>query len=90
MDEGESGDPFILKSPKLETLKVSPKLPTKYPPSPTKAKKKQRPQSTSKAPAKQSRVYQSGLRVLYTAGRPPWYDSHGQLKEAFVIGKLEL
>ena len=23
---------------------------------------------------------------VYTVGRPPWYDSHGQLKEAFIIG----
>ena len=22
-----------------------------------------------------------------SAGRPPWYDSHGQIAEAFVIGK---
>ena len=25
----------------------------------------------------------------FTLGRPPWYDSHGQLKEAFIIGKIE-
>jgi uridine kinase len=31
-------------------------------------------------------VVQSGPRTIYTAGRPPWYDSHGQLKDAFVIG----
>jgi len=31
-------------------------------------------------------VVRSGTRTIYTAGRPPWYDSQGQLKEAFVIG----
>jgi len=25
-------------------------------------------------------------RTIYTAGRPPWYDSHGQQVEPFVIG----
>ena len=29
-------------------------------------------------------------KTIYTAGRPPWYDSHGSLKEAFVIGRLIL
>jgi len=33
-------------------------------------------------------VVRSGTRTIYTAGRPPWYDSQGQLKEAFVIGML--
>lgn len=28
-----------------------------------------------------------GTRTIYTAGRPPWYDEHGETaKEAFVIG----
>ncbi|KAI0980121.1 hypothetical protein GJ496_005093 [Pomphorhynchus laevis] len=31
-------------------------------------------------------VLQAGPRVIYTAGRPPWFDSSGQMKEAFVIG----
>ncbi|KAL5017456.1 hypothetical protein ScPMuIL_007045 [Solemya velum] len=65
-----------------------PKSPVKVPgcKSPTKAgatKKKSRTTSTSKS---SSRAYQSGLRTLYTSGRPPWYDSHGQLSEPFVIG----
>eukprot|EP00795_Rhopilema_esculentum_P007854 gene7854-13732_t len=25
-------------------------------------------------------------KIVYTAGRPPWYDSNGQLKKAFMIG----
>lgn len=27
-----------------------------------------------------------GKSVCYTAGRPPWYNSHGQMTEAFLIG----
>lgn len=33
-----------------------------------------------------SPVVRSGIRQIYTQGRPPWYDSQGQLEEAFVIG----
>ena len=43
--------------------------------------------STSTSPSQGSLV-RSGTKIIYTAGRPPWYDSHGQLKEAFVIGKI--
>ena len=25
-------------------------------------------------------------RTIYTAGRPPWYDTQGQSKECFIIG----
>ncbi|XP_046856918.1 uridine-cytidine kinase-like 1 isoform X2 [Xenia sp. Carnegie-2017] len=32
------------------------------------------------------KVLRHGNRTIYTAGRPPWYNSQGQLKEAFVIG----
>jgi len=35
-------------------------------------------------------VMQHGRRTIYTAGRPPWYDLKGELKEAFVIGKPTL
>lgn len=65
-----------------------PKSPVKPPKSPTKAGLKKISFSTSKS--KSQRVYQSGLRTLYTSGRPPWYDSHGSLKEPFVIGKYLL
>jgi len=33
-------------------------------------------------------VIHKGKRTIYTAGRPPWYDTKGELKEAFVIGEL--
>ena len=36
--------------------------------------------------ADEEQVVRSGKRMIYTSGRPPWYDSSGQLKEAFVIG----
>lgn len=26
--------------------------------------------------------------VICFPGRPPWYDSHGQIAEAFVIGEV--
>ncbi|XP_014664424.1 PREDICTED: uridine-cytidine kinase-like 1 isoform X2 [Priapulus caudatus] len=43
--------------------------------------------STSKAsPDTVDPVMRTTHRTIYTAGRPPWYDSLGQLKEAFVIG----
>ena len=45
--------------------------------------KRVRTTSTSKAAPS---VVHSGSRTIYTAGRPPWYDSHGQQTEAFVIG----
>ncbi|XP_030839289.1 uridine-cytidine kinase-like 1 isoform X2 [Strongylocentrotus purpuratus] len=31
-------------------------------------------------------VIRTSNRTIYTAGRPPWYNSQGQLHEAFVIG----
>jgi len=41
---------------------------------------------TSSQSAQEGPVVRSGKRTIYTAGRPPWYDSYGQLKEAFLIG----
>lgn len=32
------------------------------------------------------RVFRRSNRTIYTAGRPPWYNLHGELKEPFVIG----
>ncbi|XP_052101307.1 uridine-cytidine kinase-like 1 isoform X2 [Mytilus californianus] len=61
-----------------------PKSPLKAPKSPTKSGINKKISFTTSS--KSQRVYQSGLRTLYTSGRPPWYDSHGSLKEPFVIG----
>ncbi|XP_052774214.1 uridine-cytidine kinase-like 1 isoform X2 [Mya arenaria] len=79
-DHGD-GEPLEIKSPKPSS---------KFPQSPSKltaAKKKGRAAVAAGGAQKtQTRVHQSGIRVLYTAGRPPWYNTHGELKEAFVIG----
>ncbi|KAK2169705.1 hypothetical protein NP493_1177g00003 [Ridgeia piscesae] len=49
------------------------------------AKRRSRTISSSSS-ATQARIVRSGSRTIYTAGRPPWYDSRGQLREPFVIG----
>ncbi|XP_060600360.1 uridine-cytidine kinase-like 1 isoform X2 [Ruditapes philippinarum] len=81
--EGGDGEPGTLQSAKL--IK-EPKTPTKFPLSPSKAFPKKKVRNASKSENKSSRVHHTGLRVLYTAGRPPWYNTHGELKDAFVIG----
>ncbi|XP_021350989.1 uridine-cytidine kinase-like 1 isoform X3 [Mizuhopecten yessoensis] len=64
-----------------------PKSPLKAPKSPCKASLIKRQKSLIAASSNKSvRVYHTGIRTLYTAGRPPWYDSHGSHKAAFVIG----
>ena len=66
----------------------SPRTPPKSPMKPGVGKKRSRTTSTgTSSPAAEGPVVHSGSRTIYTAGRPPWYDTHGQLKEAFVIGK---
>ena len=39
------------------------------------------PPSTEREP-----IIRAPKRTIYTAGRPPWYDSQGQQVEPFVIG----
>ena len=46
-----------------------------------------RTRSTSTS-EKDGTIHIKGSKTIYTAGRPPWYDSSGQMKEALVIGKL--
>lgn len=82
--EKGDGDPGALQ---LSRQISEPKTPTKYPLSPSKFSKK-KVRNPSKSDKKASRVHHTGLRVLYTAGRPPWYNTHGELKDAFVIGML--
>ncbi|XP_022089488.1 uridine-cytidine kinase-like 1 isoform X2 [Acanthaster planci] len=48
------------------------------------SKTRQRTTSTGTMPSNVLKTTKN--RTIYTAGRPPWYDSHGDLKEAFVIG----
>ncbi|KAK6188111.1 hypothetical protein SNE40_004362 [Patella caerulea] len=79
-DSGEDDDQtFIIKS--------GPKSPIKSPKSPTKSAAAKKKAKALLGSAKSSgRVVHSGSRTLYTAGRPPWYNSQGQLKKPFVIG----
>ncbi|CAB4026371.1 uridine-cytidine kinase-like 1 isoform X1, partial [Paramuricea clavata] len=44
------------------------------------------PKCKSLGKGRRDKVWRHGNRTIYTAGRPPWYNSQGQLKEAFVIG----
>jgi len=44
-----------------------------------------RTRSTSTS-EKDGTIHIKGSKTIYTAGRPPWYDSSGQMKEALVIG----
>lgn len=46
-----------------------------------------RTRSTSTS-EKDGTIHIKGSKTIYTAGRPPWYDSSGQMKEALVIGNF--
>ncbi len=76
---GEDLDGEISGQPPIKTPPKSPMRQT------SRTRARQRTTSTSSAP--QGPLVRAGARTIYTAGRPPWYDSHGQLKEAFVIGE---
>ncbi|CAD5110994.1 DgyrCDS345 [Dimorphilus gyrociliatus] len=52
---------------------------------PPKVNKKLRQRTTSSSNTANP-VVRSGIRTIYTQGRPPWYDSRGQLEQAFMIG----
>lgn len=41
---------------------------------------------TTSTSEKDGNIHIKGSKTIYTAGRPPWYDSSGQMKEALVIG----
>jgi hypothetical protein len=41
---------------------------------------------TTSTSEKDGTIHIRGSKTIYTAGRPPWYDSSGQMKEALVIG----
>ncbi|KAJ8305889.1 hypothetical protein KUTeg_016434 [Tegillarca granosa] len=88
-DSGSGEDHEIEMDNKIGKLTCVVDLP---PSSPVKAPKSPTKQGLSKklsfnvSQKKSGRVYHAKTRTLYTSGRPPWYDTHGQLKEAFVIG----
>lgn len=48
--------------------------------------KRERTWSTTKSSSPREPVIRTRQRTIYTAGRPPWYDTQGQLLEPFVIG----
>lgn len=48
--------------------------------------RRQHLQSTCNTHAPREPVIRTQHRTIYTAGRPPWYNTQGQLKEPFVIG----
>lgn len=48
--------------------------------------KRERTFSFTKNATKAEPVLRTAQRTIYTAGRPPWYDTQGQSKECFVIG----
>ena len=78
---GEDNDKAI-RTPPLSPH-ASPKSPLKI----SGGKKRVRTASNStSSPSTEGPVVRSGSRTIYTAVRPPWYDTQGQLKEAFVIG----
>jgi hypothetical protein len=54
----------------------------------TTTKRRTRTSSASYTSAGDALVVRAGTRTIYTAGRPPWYDSHGELKQPFVIGMI--
>lgn len=41
---------------------------------------------TTSTSEKDGNIHIRGSKTIYTAGRPPWYDSSGQMKEALVVG----
>ena len=41
---------------------------------------------TTSTSDKDGTIHMKGAKTIYTAGRPPWYDSSGQMKEALVVG----
>lgn len=42
---------------------------------------------STKSDIKSETVLRTEQRTIYTAGRPPWYDAHGQMFEPFIVGK---
>ncbi|KAG1688579.1 Uridine-cytidine kinase-like 1 [Nymphon striatum] len=63
-------------------------LPTPVSPRSLKSPRIQRVRtlSTSKSGSVREPVLRTQNRTIYTAGRPPWYDSQGQHVEPFIIG----
>ena len=50
--------------------------------------KRERTLSFTKNVNKTEPLLRTAQRTIYTAGRPPWYDTQGQSQECFLIGLL--
>ena len=62
--------------------------------SPKPRMRKERTWSLSKAAtttiSKNENILRTRQRTIYIAGRPPWYDAHGQLLEPLIIGNYSI
>ncbi|KAI2800933.1 hypothetical protein RDWZM_003984 [Blomia tropicalis] len=67
----ESRTPIILSPSELDSLRVG---------------RRERTFSFTKNVTKAEPVLRTAQRTIYTAGRPPWYDTTGQSQECFIIG----
>ncbi|GFY73695.1 uridine-cytidine kinase-like 1 [Trichonephila inaurata madagascariensis] len=83
-----SGDELNFEDvPADDEMQSSPLSPSFSPlASPHRVKKRERTWSSSKSGVSREPVLRTRQRTIYTAGRPPWYDTQGQLVEPFVIG----
>ncbi|GBN67757.1 Uridine-cytidine kinase-like 1 [Araneus ventricosus] len=83
-----SGDELNFEDvPADDEMQSSPLSPSFSPiTSPHRVKKRERTWSSSKSGVLREPVLRTRQRTIYTAGRPPWYDTQGQLVEPFVIG----
>src|SRR6218665_419112 len=82
-EDNDHGRDFITPPSGRQTPPRSPhKLPA--------GRRRARTTSTTFTSEADGPVVRSGKQAIFTAGRPPWYNSQGQLKEAFVIGNKRI
>lgn len=88
MDDSKDGHEMTPLSVSTDLGPPSPNGPLRTPKSPSKnsLKKRLRAPPGAAKPEETRVLHTHGRRTLYTAGRPPWYNKEGQLKNAFVIG----
>lgn len=83
------------EQPTLNELELDLMSPTNEDPSrssllsPLPKIRKERTWSLSKnlTSSKNENILRTKQRTIYIAGRPPWYDAHGQMLEPLLIGK---
>jgi len=89
LDDDESGDEDLEKDMEPGTEPHSPSLSPRVSTvhnckTPPRSRRQHLQSTCSNAPREP--VIRTQQRTIYTAGRPPWYNTQGQLKEPFVIG----